>query len=191
MIADEELIKEIKRGNKSSLNVLVDRYYKVVYAYIYRSIFDKSIAYDLTQETFIKIINNIKNYAHKGSLKSWMLTIAVNQCRDYFRSKEAKTKLLSDSLEESEFEADNATIPSIFERKETRKYIIQKMQELPFEQREVINLKYFHDLKLKEIADVTNTSESTVKSRLYRGMDKLGELLERSDFYDGKDKRNN
>lgn len=191
MISDEELIKEIKQGKKSSLDVFVRRYYKIVYAYIYRTIFDKSIAYDLTQDAFIKIIKNLKDYSEKGSLKSWVLTIAINQCRDYFRSKEAKSKLLSVPLEESRFEANNSTISSIFEKNETRKCIIQKMQQLPYEQREVINLKYFHELKLKEIAEITHTSESTVKSRLYRGIEKLGKLLERGDFYEEGNKRNN
>jgi len=190
MISDEELIKEIKRGSKSSMNVLVRRYYKIVYAYIYRSIFDKTIAYDLTQEACIKIIKNIKNYAEKGSLKSWMLTIASNQCRDYFRSKEAKSKSLSVQLEENRLESNTSPVSSVFEKKESRKQIINKMQQLPFEQREVINLRFFHEFKINEIAEITNSSDSTVKSRLYRGMDKLGSLLERSDFYEQQDERN-
>lgn len=190
MISDEELIKEIKRGSKSSMNVLVRRYYKIIYAYIYRSIFDKSIAYDLTQEAFIKIIKNIKNYAEKGSLKSWMLTIASNQCRDYFRSTEAKSKLLSVQLEENRFESKASSVSSVFEKKESRKRIISTMQQLPLEQREVIILRFFHELKINEISEITKSSNSTVKSRLYRGMEKLGSLLERSDFYEQKDERN-
>lgn len=191
MISDEELIKEIKSGSKSSMDVLVRRYYKSIYAFIYRSIFDKSIAYDLTQETFIKIIKNLKTYSEKGSLKSWMLKIASNQCRDYFRSKEAMSKSLSVPLEENRFESKESTVSSVFEKKESRKDIILKMRQLPFEQREVINLKFFHELKIKEIAEITKTSDSTVKSRLYRGMEKLGSLLERSDFYEQRDKRKN
>lgn len=184
MISDEELIIDIKSGSKSSMDVLVRRYYKVVYAFIYRSVFDKSIAYDVTQEAFIKIIKNIKKYSEQGSLKSWMLTIASNQCRDYFRSKEAKSKSLSIPLEENRLETKESSVSSVLERKENRKNIIHKMQQIPFEQRQVINLKYFHDLKISEIAEVNQTSESTVKSRLYSGLEKLGNLLERSSFYE-------
>ncbi|MBY7142646.1 RNA polymerase sigma factor [Virgibacillus sp. NKC19-3] len=187
MISDEELIKDIKRGSKSSMDVLVRRYYKVVYALIYRSVFDKSIAYDLTQESFIKIIKNIRQYSEQGSLKNWMLTIASNQCRDYVRSKEAKSKSLSIPLEESRLETKDSPVSSVLERRENRKNIMCKMQQIPFEQRQAIYLKYFHDLKIREIAETTKTSASTVKSRLYSGLEKLEHLLERSSFYEEGD----
>lgn len=184
MISDKELIIDVKKGNKASLELLVQRYYKIVYAYVYRSILDKSTAYDLTQEVFIKVLNNITSYIDKGSFKSWILMIAANQCRDHFRKKEYKTQNLSDPFEEYHESKDSISIPSILVRKKGRMQIIQKMQELPYEQREVVILRYFEDMKISEISKILQTSESTIKSRLYRGIQNLGKQIERSDFFE-------
>lgn len=184
MISDSELIKEIKKGNKPSLELLVQRYYKVVYAYVYRSLLDKSISYDMTQEVFIKVLTNITSYIEKGNFKSWILKIAANQCRDYFRNKEYKTQSLSDPFEESHEPKEILSIPSMIERKKGRNDIIKKLQSLPYEQREVIILRYFEDMKISEISKIIDASESTVKSRLYRGIQKLGDQIERRDFFE-------
>lgn len=185
MVSDEQLIHEIKKGNTASIDVLVKRYYKNVYNFIYRNVYYKVTASDLTQEVFIKFMKNIHRYSEEGSFKSWLLTIASNQCKDYFRSKEAKMELMSVPLEENDFNVEYGTsLPSELIRKEKRMHIIQAMQQLPYEQHEVINLRFFQEMKMNEIAKITNVSESTVKSRLYRGIQKLEGLLERSDFYE-------
>lgn len=183
MISDEELIREIKKGSKSAMDVLVRRYYKTIFAFVYRRVMDKTIAYDLTQEVFIKIIKNIKKYSKKGSFKNWALTIAVNQCRDYLRSSESKNNKLTRELEEGKYQSESS-IASVFEKKENRKLIMNAINQLPHNQREVVILKYFDDLKLSEIADMTKANESTVKSRLYQAIGKLESFLERGDLYE-------
>jgi RNA polymerase sigma factor (sigma-70 family) len=183
MIADEELIREIKSGSKSAMDVLVRRHYKTVFAFIYRRVTDKATAYDLTQEVFIKVIKNIKKYSKKGRFKNWLLTIAVNQCRDYFRSSEARNNKLTSELEEDNFKS-KVSISSVFEKKENRKLIMNALEQLPHFQREVVLLKYFHDLTLNEIAEITNSNETTVKSRLYQAIGKLERSIERSNFYE-------
>jgi RNA polymerase sigma factor (sigma-70 family) len=187
MISDEELIREIKNGSKSAMDVLVRRYYKTIFAFVYRRVTDKTIAYDLTQEVFIKIIKNIKRYSKKSSFKNWALAIAVNQCRDYFRSSEAKNSKLSSELEEGKYQS-STSISSVFEKKENRKLIMNALNQLPHNQREVVILKYFDDLKLIEIVGITGANESTVKSRLYQAIGKLESFLERGDLFEQENK---
>ena len=185
VVSDKQLIGDIKKGNLCSLDVLVRRYYKMVYAFIYRSVLDKPAAYDLTQEVFIKVQKSIPFYADKGSFKSWLFMIAANQCRDHFRNKEVKTQSLTDPLEDYHMTGTEQSVSSIMEKKENRKQIMRKMQDLPYDQREVIVLKYFEDMKINEIADITQVNESTVKSRLYRGIQKLSKQVDRGDFFEG------
>ena len=71
--SDEKLIKEILKGNESAMEVLVKRYYDMVHSFVYRNVNDYNIAYDITQESFIKMMKNIDKYKLKdGNFKSWL-----------------------------------------------------------------------------------------------------------------------
>lgn len=86
--SDEKLIKELIKGNESAMEILVKRYYDLVYSFIYRNTSDYNTAYDITQDVFIKMMKNIDKYQiENGKFKSWLLKIAVNTTKDYFRSK--------------------------------------------------------------------------------------------------------
>ncbi|MDP5274142.1 RNA polymerase sigma factor [Chengkuizengella axinellae] len=177
MATDHELIQEIQGGSDAATEVLVKKYYNIIYAFIYRKTGDKHLAYDLTQEVFIKMMKNIPSYStKKGNFKSWLFTIAVNHCRDYFKSKSFRTASKIDELDD-QIPSDSRDIHYIFENKEKRKEIKQAIDELPDYQKEAILLKYYHDLKIKEIAKITDANESTVKSRLKQGLSKLKSSL--------------
>lgn len=179
-MTDFELIMDIKKGSSSSQEILVRRYYKLVYSFLYRMCGDKELAKDLTQETFIKLLNNLTKYQPSADFKSWLLTVASNHAKDYFKSKAYKDKQHTSEL----LEQDNRTekgISSIFEKKERRKEIKRALEELPSFQREAILLKFYNELKIAEIAEVTHVSVPTVKSRLKQGLEKLRIYLNRGD----------
>ncbi|MDQ0253560.1 DNA-directed RNA polymerase specialized sigma24 family protein [Evansella vedderi] len=83
---DEELIEEIKNGSQAAMEVLIKKQYKTIFAYVYRKVGDYHLAYDMTQEVFIKMMKSINEYKGGGKFQHWLLKIAVNHCRDYFRS---------------------------------------------------------------------------------------------------------
>ncbi len=169
---DKELIEEIKNGSQAAMEVLVEKYYRSIFAYVYRKLGDYHLSYDMTQEVFIKVMKSIHNYKHRGSFKHWLFRIAVNQCRDYFRSSKFKQ-----SREEREL------VNAVKDKKEDIWYQLSKkiqsdkvkeaILQLPDYQREPIILRFYHDLKIKEIAYITNSKEATVKSRLRQGIEKL------------------
>lgn len=169
---DQELIYEIKNGSQAAMEVLVKRHYKNIFAYIYRKVGDYHLAYDLTQETFIKMMKSIDNYKPFGKFQNWLLTIAVNQCRDYFRSSHFKQKGNEQEYKDS-VKDDKGNISHLLSQKVESEDVRKALQQLPEFQRETIILRYYHDLKIKEIALVTDTNESTVKSRLRQGIQKL------------------
>lgn len=181
-MTDLDLIAEIKKGSRASQEILIRRYYKLVYSFIYRMVGDKELAKDLTQETFIKLLNNIEKYQHSSDFKSWLLTVASNHAKDFLRSRANREHQHTYELYEQHDTRTEKSVSSIFEKNEKRKEIKEALGELPGYQREAILLKYYNDMKISEIATVTNTSIPTVKSRLKQGLAKLEKYLKRGDM---------
>jgi len=179
MLTDHELIKEIQKGSVGALEVLIKRHYKLIYSYIYRQVGDYHTAYDLTQETFTKLAQNIHTYKMSNEFIYWLFKIALNTCRDHFRSKAHKIKAQSILMEEIITE-DPLNLIDLIEQKIESSTIKKAVMELPDYQREAILLRFFHDLKVKHIAEITGAGESTVKSRIKQGLSKLKVILERN-----------
>lgn len=169
---DEELIEEIKNGSQAAMEVLVKKHYRSIFAYVYRKLGDYHLAYDVTQEIFIKMIKSIHNFKHKGQFKNWLLTITVNHCRDYFRSAKFKQKSTELELDDS-IKDERGNVLDLLSKKIESEQMKEVIQQLPEFQREVIILRFYHDLKIKDIAYITNNKEATVRSRLKQGMQKL------------------
>lgn len=182
MQSDEELIRELRLGNKSALEVLLRRHYKLVFAYIYRCLGDYHTAYDLTQDTLIKLVRAIHTLEQGERFKPWLLRIALNTCRDYMRSGSYKKgKLAAEYREGLGGSEEDKQVVAIADKQADRAEITEAMQQLPDYQREAIILRFYHDMKIKEIAGLTAVSEPTVKSRLKQGLAKLRKRLERSE----------
>jgi RNA polymerase sigma factor (sigma-70 family) len=179
-MTDYDLIDDSKRGSRSAQELLVRRHYKLVYSFLYRMTGDKEMAKDLTQETFIKILNNISKYKSSSNFKSWLLTVASNLAKDFLKSKAHKESRNTYELYEHHLRTEKS-VSFIFEKNEKRKEIKVALEGLPDFQREVILLKYYNDMKISEIAIITNASVPTVKSRLRQGLDKLKSYLKRSE----------
>ncbi|QYY44107.1 RNA polymerase sigma-70 factor, ECF subfamily [Aneurinibacillus thermoaerophilus] len=178
MQSDEQLIMEIRKGIESSMEVLINRYYKMVFAYIYRNVGEYHLCYDLTQETFIKMIKNIDTFSTEGSFKHWLIKIALNTCRDHYKSQGYKLGQASFTWTDKISEKNEHVI-DLIQHKVESEYIRNAVMKLPAYQREAIVLRFYHDLKIKDIASITSSSESTVKSRIMQGLSKLKSILER------------
>ena len=190
---DRKMIKEIQNGRKEYLNLLAEKYYDDIYRFCCYQTGNPDLSYDLAQETFLRFIRYVDNYRYKN-LKGYLLTIARNVCFDYFTGEAASHRhLTSTPLEESAPEdpavrrADGSGIQDdllgVVIREERSRQLVQALMKLPDIQREVIVLHSLYGLKHREIAQITSTSPSTVKSRMKQGMDKLKRTLKKEDFY--------
>ena len=174
---DEKLIKEILKGNESAMEILVKRHYELVHSYIYRATNDHNIAYDITQEVFIKMMKNIDKYnLGNGKFRNWILKIAVNATKDYFKSNTYKQRSEICDIENNQI-GDKSNVIDIISKKEESIKIKEAIKKLPNRQREAILLKYYNDLKIKEISNITGDNENTIKSRLFNGIKNLKKLL--------------
>lgn len=139
------------------------------------------IASDLTQDIFLKLVESLPRYRFIGKFQNYLYTMAVNTCNNYLKKRHIEQIELTDNFTT---DLDTSLIDEILhdERKET----VQKALDLlPEIQREVVILRYYHDLKVKDIATITGVGVSTVQSRIYQGLRKLEKVLEREEFYDG------
>lgn len=182
MIQDWMIINKIKMGDPDSWDILVHKYYDSVYFYCVRRCYgDCDIASDLTQDIFLKLVESLPRYRFIGKFQNYLYTMAVNTCNNYLKKRHIEQIELTDNFTT---DLDTSLIDEILhdERKET----VQKALDLlPEIQREVVILRYYHDLKVKDIATITGVGVSTVQSRIYQGLRKLEKVLEREEFYDG------
>lgn len=168
-----ELVCRAKLGDKEALNEIVDMHYDEIYKFIYRRMGNKAAAEDVTQDTFIKFIKNLPYYKEKNKLKSFLFTIAINTSNDFFRRHKQETSLLSlDNV--SEETTEEVTEDEILQKEEAV-IVRQAVLSLPDIQRDVIILRFYHDLKIKEIASVLKIPIPTVKTRLRRALKALKE----------------
>ncbi|MFC0186918.1 RNA polymerase sigma factor [Fictibacillus aquaticus] len=179
-MTDAELIAEAKNGSQASQEILVRRHYKLVFSFLYRMTGEKELAMDLTQETFIKSLNQLSKYKPMSDFKSWLLTVASNHAKDYLKSRNHKDSQNTYELLEKDMK-QGKSVASIFEKNEKRKEVKEALLSLPDFQREAILLKYYNDMKIAEIASITNASVPTVKSRLKQGLGKLKLYLNRGE----------
>jgi RNA polymerase sigma-70 factor, ECF subfamily len=145
--------------------------FRLVYSYVKR----KDIAEDITQTVFTKCYINLENYKGNSSMKTWLFKIAVNTCKDYFKSWHYRYSLLQDKL--THF-THNDTPEKLVITKNENYEITKKIMSLPQKYREIIFLYYFEGISLKEISNLLEANINTIKSRHSRAKEILKDLLD-------------
>lgn len=185
---DRELIRRIQGGQKEYLDVIAEKYYDDIYYFCCYQTGSREDAYDLAQDTFLRFIRYVDRYRYRN-LKGYLLTIAMNLCRDHGREagKVSVRQEQSDHETARGRETTKVQIESScdgeYEERENSMLLQAALQKLPDFQREAVLLHYFYGYKNREISRMTGVSYSAVKSRVKQGLEKLRQLLDREDFY--------
>ena len=165
-VADGIIIERVLDGDTNSFNLLVWQWEKPIYNYILRLIGDREEAMDLCQETFMKAFRELATLKDRDHFSAWLYRIAHNTCFSRLRRDRGKFFV------PVEPETQTTKISP-----EKRLAVEKALKTLPEDQREVVILKVFNDLKFEEIAAIQDAPISTVKSRLYMGFEKLRSIL--------------
>jgi RNA polymerase sigma factor (sigma-70 family) len=173
-VEDEALIQRIKSGDTTALEQLIQKYYGYVYAYCYRRLGHQDDAQDITQEVFLHFCRNFDSYVQRSKVKTYLYTISHNMC---INAMQMKKPLSLEDVETENFTYKNAMENQI----EATDSVKLALNELPDEQKEVILLRFYHDLKLKEIAQIMSSGLSVTKYRLHQGLKTLEKLLPKED----------
>lgn len=166
---DEALSRRVMQGDEAALAELVARYHSAIYGYLYRYTGDPALADDLAQETFIRLVT--QRTAPPTHFRAWLYTVATNLARDHFRSAAYRRE---QALELDDRARQSAEPPAL-ENADVN--VAAALLKLSPPQREVIVLRFYHDLKLDEIAQITDAPLGTVKSRLFHALKGLKGFL--------------
>jgi len=185
---ESAIVAELKAGSEEAYNWLIGEFHQPVYSLVYRLVSDPADAPDTTQEVFLKVFRGMKHFNGQSSLKTWIYRIALheasNRRRWWFRHKARET-----SIEPLETDADSHAAlkenladetESPFDRfahEEVRVRVEEELRQVAEPFRTAVILRDLEEMSYEEIAEVTQVSLGTVKSRLTRGRQALKQRL--------------
>ena len=183
--SDRELMVAFKEGDPEAFDTLLRRHERALINYFYKMCYDRSLAEDLKQETFLRILRSAHRYRPEASFKTYLYTVARNLWIDRHRSRKAAPRTVSADLRINE---DGSTLGDLLESRErgtVRELSDQEaagvvraaLEDLPEGQRMVFVLAFDQGLKYREISTVLGIPEGTIKSRMHAAVSRLRGLL--------------
>ena len=169
-----------RQGDQDAFAELVYTFQDAVYNLCYRMLGERTEAEDSTQEAFIRAYLHLNRYDTERSFKTWILSIASNHCIDRLRKRRLKWMSLDEPLPSGNALAISSDEPTPEEAtlKTERGHLIQALlNELPPDYRAAVVLRYWYDYSYTEIAETLETTESAIKSRLFRARQTLAEKM--------------
>ncbi len=188
---DRDLIEKFLNGKVDAFNTLVWRWQKIIFNFVWRDLGNRDEAHDVTQQVFIRVYRNLHQLKDRERFSTWIYQIAANLCRDVIKQRRRRQILSLENMQETG-NAELATnaaftlLPEddqhpdrIVSRSQLRELLEKALQEIPEEQRVVVVMKEYQNLKFTEIAEILGAPVNTVKSRLYYGLNALKKVLAR------------
>jgi RNA polymerase sigma-70 factor, ECF subfamily len=185
-LSDAELIELVANGEARALEVLYDRYSRVVYSFALRIVGDPQLAEEILQEVFFRVWQQGSGFqSNRGSLITWLLSITHNLAIDEVRKRNRRPQKADSEDPELVLGAmadENTDIEQEVWLSGVRTAIVEALARVPKEQRDVIELAYFRGLTQREIAETLGQPLGTVKTRMRLGLQKLREQLGNSEL---------
>jgi RNA polymerase sigma-70 factor (ECF subfamily) len=175
--SDETLIELIADGDKRAMQVLYARHNVRVYRFIVRLTANQSLAEDLVSEVFLDVWRQAEGFEAKSQVSTWLLAIARYKALSALRRRtdESLDEQMAASIE------DTADDPETAAHTKDRNTIVQKcLRELSPAHREVIDLVYYHEKSVDEVARIVGVPPATVKTRMFYARSKLADLLKQA-----------
>ena len=177
--ADVLLIQRVQEGNEDAFNELYDKYHRLVYFIAFEICRNDADAKDILQDTFMQVKHSIHTLQDQASFKAWLNRIVVNKCKNMFRSRRS-VEMEQESLwyqyhvnEERNYMLPEASLHA----KSDQQVIHEMLAALSVQQREVLIMRYFQHMSMKEIAGILEVPEGTVKTRLMYGKNHLKKMI--------------
>ena len=172
--ADEVLIGRIANGDRLAMQVLFARHHVRVYRFVLRLVRNESVAEDLISDVFLDVWRQAGRFEGRSAVSTWMLAIAR------FKALSALRRRPDEELDDKAAEAieDPSDDPEVALDKKDKSAVIRKCLEgLSAEHREIVDLVYYHEKSVEEVAQIVGIPENTVKTRMFYARKKLAELL--------------
>ena len=164
---DEQLMNLVKKGDLNKASTLFDRYHVKMYNYFFRMNYNREISQDLTQNTFHRMLKYRTGFNDHLSFKSWLYKIARNVFVDSIGENKIQFEKIEHQISEIGFTENEQT------KKADLEALDIALLKLSNEQREIITMSRFQDIKYQEIAEILKISVPAVKVKMHRAMKKL------------------
>lgn len=182
----ERALIERAKTDPQAFGILFDRYYPPIFGYVFRRVGKWNDAQDIVSEVFLKALRSLWRYRWQGiALSSWLYRIATNEIGMYFRRAGRAPLSLNQLMDESGFDA--ASSDDLLAEKLEAERLLERHREfllarshivaLPLKYQDVITLRFFESKSIKEIAEILNKKEGTVKSLISRGLARLRSVM--------------
>jgi RNA polymerase sigma-70 factor (ECF subfamily) len=174
MTSDEVLIARIAGGDRLAMQVLFARHQVRVYRFVLRLVRNEATAEDLISEVFLDVWRQAGKFEGRSAVSTWMLSIARFKTLSALRRK-PEQELDEETAEQIEDHAD--TPETALAKKDKAAVLRQALSKLSADHREIVDLVYYHEKSVEEVAEIVGIPEATVKTRMFYARKKLSEIL--------------
>jgi RNA polymerase sigma-70 factor (ECF subfamily) len=172
--SDEALVAQIAGRDKQALQSLYSRHHVRVYRFALRFLNDEAAAEDMVSEVFIDVWRQAERFEGRSQVTTWLLAIARNKALSLLRRRSAET--LDDEV--AEFIEDPSDNPEAVMLKRQRASVLQDcLTQLSPAHREIVDLVYYHEKSVEEVAEIISVPANTVKTRMFYARKRIGELM--------------
>jgi RNA polymerase sigma-70 factor (ECF subfamily) len=175
-VSDESLIAQVAAGNQSAMRTLYNRHHVRVFRFVTRLVGDATAAEDIVSEAFIDVWRQAGRFEGRSSVSTWIMSIAR------FKALSARRRRTDVELDEkvAETVADQSSTPEQTALETDRATQLRDcLKELTAEHREIVDLVYYHDKTIEEVAEIIQVPKNTVKTRMFYARKRLAQLLSR------------
>jgi len=178
----EDILTRLKYQDETALQYIMDQYGNDLVRSAYLMVKDHQLAEEVVQDGFVKVFEKAHQIKDETKLKSWLMSVVLNQCRSKMRTKRFRLPFIPfDPLNREVEEIEQETPEALYEKMLETDELVSYIHRLNHSYREVVILFYFQDYSIEEMVEITNIKESTLKSRLRRARLKLRHEIEKGD----------
>lgn len=187
---DTRLIRGALAGRREDFDVLVERYQKPLYAFVYRSVRDHAETADIVQMTFIQTYTHLGQFAGRSSFRTWLYQIALNQVRAAHRGRQRHEHVTLDEVPEAHLHEARMAAGAHGGRPAADsgpgssgwiELLERLIAHLPLRQRSVLTLRIFNDLPFRDIAQTIGISENSAKVNYHHAVTRLRQWIRREE----------
>jgi RNA polymerase sigma-70 factor (ECF subfamily) len=179
-LSDERLVALASKNNQTALEVLVSRYLKIIYNFVYRAVSSREEAEDLTQEVFVKLWKNLDKFDANKTFKPWLYKIAKNTYLDYYKKQQpspfsalAESNLIKIQPLNQAWSLASESQESLMDKDLLQAKFNLAVASLEASSAEIVTMHHERDLSFKTIAQIKQQPLNTVKSKYHRALSKI------------------
>lgn len=187
-LTDDKLVESYAKGNAEAFDALLARYQSRLLSYITQLCGGNTqLAEDIFQETFVKVVTTVRNgaYTESGKFANWLYRIARNLVVDHYRRTSSEPGISTDDLNFDVLnrkDLGSATIEDEMISLQIRDDVRALIKQLPFQQMQVLVMRYYRNLSFKEIASITGVSINTALGRMHYAINNLRKMASQRDI---------